>query len=306
LEAEISELRAKLARVQEGIDKTGHTQQNSFEADSDAQLLEKKTEVMSRAIVEQSMTMNMAVRDLKKLQREMLAKPSEEKLTSMVEIIKETFKRQLGENVVGLKMSVNQVLKAVEKKAGREEVLNLIQSSIREMETNLNTKEEIEPAALGVKCLSCGHTARTSSDHTSFFTDDITDEETSLGGGSCQSANSGLRSLMPHQHPMVPRQNPFHTSRNGATQEPLYRRARAAAAVKESNHVAFLTEPQQFPQRGGAGTKGGQVPSIHRLKSVGGRAVSPDSTEFDPRNAVLHSRSWGGPLPNIASSDGKF
>ena len=45
----------------------------------------------------------------------------------MVEEIEAMFKRRLGENVVGLKLSVGEVLRAVQTKASKEEVQRLVQ-----------------------------------------------------------------------------------------------------------------------------------------------------------------------------------
>lgn len=65
---------------------------------------------------------------LAKLQQEIDGKPSEAKVHEMAEVIESTFKRRLGENVVGLKLSVGQVLRAVQQKASKEEVQALVQS----------------------------------------------------------------------------------------------------------------------------------------------------------------------------------
>ena len=64
--------------------------------------------------------------ELQKLQSQVESRPSEVKLQLMVDNIDATFKKQLGENVIGLKLSVGQVLKLVQQKANKEEVLTLL------------------------------------------------------------------------------------------------------------------------------------------------------------------------------------
>lgn len=64
--------------------------------------------------------------ELQKLQSQVELRPSEEKLQAMVDSMDATFKRQLGENVIGLKLSVGQVLKLVQQKANKEDVLTLL------------------------------------------------------------------------------------------------------------------------------------------------------------------------------------
>ena len=44
----------------------------------------------------------------------------------MVENMDATFKKQLGDNVIGLKLSVGQVLKLVEQKANKNDVLSML------------------------------------------------------------------------------------------------------------------------------------------------------------------------------------
>jgi hypothetical protein len=66
------------------------------------------------------------VRDLKRLQAEIDVKPSEDKVDNMMKLIENTFKRQLGENVVGLKLTVAQILRAVQSKAGKSEVMTMV------------------------------------------------------------------------------------------------------------------------------------------------------------------------------------
>ena len=64
--------------------------------------------------------------ELRKLQNEVELRPSEGKLQSMVENMDATFKKQLGDNVIGLKLSVGQVLKLVEQKANKNDVLSML------------------------------------------------------------------------------------------------------------------------------------------------------------------------------------
>jgi hypothetical protein len=88
-------------------------------------------------------------KQLQQLQYEVDVKPSSDTVESMVKLIETAFKRQLGENVVGtsesyslnlkrfpydscmgpfvgLKLTVGQVLRAVQQKANKEEVMSII------------------------------------------------------------------------------------------------------------------------------------------------------------------------------------
>lgn len=96
---------------------------------------------------------------LEKLQKNMEDRPDKETLEKMMELTEATFKRHLGENVVGVKQAVGQVVKAVQQKASREEVAGLIANRLTEMENLLNgmLEDDRSHMALAFKCLSCGH-----------------------------------------------------------------------------------------------------------------------------------------------------
>lgn len=97
------------------------------------------------------------VTQLKRLQNEMNEKPSVDSMEQMIKIIELTFKRQLGENVVGLKVTVGQVIKAVQQKASKEEVLKLVAKRISEMEASGHDMGYDGPDMAGsLKCISCG------------------------------------------------------------------------------------------------------------------------------------------------------
>ena len=54
-----------------------------------------------------------------------------------------TFKKQLGENVIGLKLSVGQVLKLVQQKANKDDVLSLLNKRCVVKEKDLHYKVNI-------------------------------------------------------------------------------------------------------------------------------------------------------------------
>ena len=60
------------------------------------------------------------------MQESMEERPDKDTLNKMIAITESTFKRQLGENVVGIKQAVGQVVKAVQQKASKDEVAGII------------------------------------------------------------------------------------------------------------------------------------------------------------------------------------
>eukprot|EP01038_Epipyxis_sp_PR26KG_P007539 gene7539-10273_t len=98
---------------------------------------------------------------LQKLQKEIREKPSQEKVDRSLDMIEEEFTKHLGQNVRGLKNSVNQVYKQISTKVDKEDVNKLIVAKIAELEY-LNMKNQMEQEgenniATTTRCLSCGH-----------------------------------------------------------------------------------------------------------------------------------------------------
>lgn len=91
---------------------------------------------------------------LKKLQEEMNEKPSVDSMKEMIDIIEHTFKKQLGDNVIGLKIAVGEVIKAVQQKATKDDVLTLVTKRVTSMKNSMFS-DELNVAG-SLRCISCG------------------------------------------------------------------------------------------------------------------------------------------------------
>ena len=71
------------------------------------------------------------VGEVRKLQDEMNSRPSEDRIKHMIDQMDTVFKQNMGENLVGLRLSVGQVLQMVEHKASKQDVLHLLLESMK-------------------------------------------------------------------------------------------------------------------------------------------------------------------------------
>ena len=60
------------------------------------------------------------------MQSEMELRPSADKINEMIAHIDDAFKQQMGENLVGLRVSVGQVLQSVQQRATKDDVFKII------------------------------------------------------------------------------------------------------------------------------------------------------------------------------------
>ena len=98
--------------------------------------------------------MSSFVGEVRKLQNEMDSRPSEDRIKHMIDQMDTVFKQNMGENLVGLRLSVGQVLQMVEHKASKQDVLHLLLES---MKMN-DERDGVGGMVAGmVKCISCGY-----------------------------------------------------------------------------------------------------------------------------------------------------
>ena len=110
------------------------------------------------------------INQLKSIEKSMADKPSVDSMSEMIRLIEHTFKRQLGENVVGLKVTVGQVIKAIQNKASKEEVMRLVAARFSAMQESMELSQENEFNIAGsVRCISCGNAYAPCSTHGSSF-----------------------------------------------------------------------------------------------------------------------------------------
>ena len=64
--------------------------------------------------------------ELTKLSGDLDSRPTERDVAAMVKVIETGFKQRLGDNIGDVKATVNAVIKAVQQKSSREEVVALI------------------------------------------------------------------------------------------------------------------------------------------------------------------------------------
>lgn len=77
----------------------------------------------------------------------------------MVDLAEKTFKRQLGQNVAGINSAVVQVVKAVQRKADKDEIIRIITKRMNDLESVLHHAMEVPDEVAGsTRCLSCGNT----------------------------------------------------------------------------------------------------------------------------------------------------
>ena len=103
---------------------------------------------------EQMAAMSSFVGEVRKLQNDMDSRPSEDRIRHMIEQMDAVFKQNMGENLVGLRLSVGQVLQMVEHKASKQDVLHLLLES---MKLNDEMQGSGSSVAGMVKCISCGY-----------------------------------------------------------------------------------------------------------------------------------------------------
>lgn len=117
------------------------------------------TENVQRITVEQASAIANMINQLKRVEKSMSEKPSIDAMAEMIRLIEHTFKRQLGENVVGLKVTVGQIIKAIQNKANKDEVMKLVASRFSSMQESMEMQHDETAFTLAgsVKCISCGN-----------------------------------------------------------------------------------------------------------------------------------------------------
>uniref|UniRef100_A0A7S3M6C0 Uncharacterized protein n=2 Tax=Spumella elongata TaxID=89044 RepID=A0A7S3M6C0_9STRA len=95
--------------------------------------------------------------ELKLLQLQVNDRPSTTDVSNMMEGISHTFRKHLGENVVGLRGLVDQVYRQIHHKVNREDIKKLISAKLATMEQDiLRREQEMFSAASSTRCMSCG------------------------------------------------------------------------------------------------------------------------------------------------------
>lgn len=200
------------------------------------------------------------------METELRCRPKERQIQTMVQMIEKEFKKQLGHDVSDLQSTMHSIANAVHSKAGKNDVVKLISNSIAHVQLNISRLNKGEIPAGGYKCLSCGHNGATvrlmsGAPHhddesvNSFQSrgrispdDASVDSAVSMLSDPSTAAvlnrTAGLRPLGGYSEPQDPKvvaraekkkaiQAHISRQRPTTTSEPLYRRARLAAQLKE-------------------------------------------------------------------------
>ncbi len=206
------------------------------------------------------------VDSLSAVQYELAHCPKQKQIQAMVEMIENEFKKQLGHDVEGIQGTINKIVNAVHNKAGKGDVVRLISKSIAGVKVDIARLNGVEIPAGGYKCLSCGHsgtTVRLMTGGPSPRNDDVEDLSFSshITHGDDVSVNStlsmlsdpslvavlnrsaGLKPLGQYREPEDPKVQAISEKKKAVhahinrrphtTKEPLYRRARLAAQLRE-------------------------------------------------------------------------
>ena len=139
LESDMRDFKHRFATFEDGVllrfdaVNTKITKESSMSAQSlvngdaaSAEIMQFLSASVREVKEEQTEIISNLSKQLTSLQKEVDVKPSSETVENMVKLIENTFKRRLGENVVGLKLTVGQVLRAVQQKANKDEVMAII------------------------------------------------------------------------------------------------------------------------------------------------------------------------------------
>jgi hypothetical protein len=88
--------------------------------------LQELSKAYSRLSDRQSYQANKLVNDISNLKTEVSGKTSESQTTEIVSLLQNTFKKQIGENTDGLQIFAKQIIKMVDRKATKDEVMHLV------------------------------------------------------------------------------------------------------------------------------------------------------------------------------------
>jgi hypothetical protein len=201
---------------------------------------------------------------LQRLNSTVDGKPSVGAVEKMIELTDSTFKRLLGQNITGVNTAVLQVVKAVQRKADKEEITKLIARRVQDLETKVrSTLESGDDAAGSTRCLSCGNFSKPKHMQPVFDTLDFDPDAPFRALGSVPAnqlddqtaadeqlqTTNDLSQMSVLSAGSIP--SPTHSAHRslrsrGTTsdKEPLYRRARQASSYKEAVKVPLrLTTP---------------------------------------------------------------
>lgn len=195
----------------------------------------------------------------------MEGKPTVQTVEKMMELTDTTFRRVLGQNITGVNQAVLQVVKAVQRKADKDEITRMIAKRIYDLEHRVQVTLEsgTDEAAGSTRCLSCGNFSKPKIlpvfDTLDFDPDgpfkalrvqpaanqqqDDADHGHGLGLSEFSNSLTSSTSSLPQSLGPIS-QRSLKSSRST---EPLYRRARAAAANKEAVKAPLRLSTPSLP-----------------------------------------------------------
>lgn len=88
--------------------------------------LQELSKAYGRLSDRQSYQANKLVNDITNLKLEVSGKTSEAQTADIVNLLQNTFKKQIGENTDGLQIFAKQIIKMVDRKATKDEVMHLV------------------------------------------------------------------------------------------------------------------------------------------------------------------------------------
>lgn len=115
--------------------------------------LMKVTDTVRRLNREQMAALAGFVGEVRKLQSDLELRPSEDKIRGIIENMDAVFKQNMGQNLLGLRLTVGEVAQMVQDKASKQDVFQMLLESMKFKEDS----EEGKMVAGMVKCISCGY-----------------------------------------------------------------------------------------------------------------------------------------------------
>lgn len=309
--------------VNDSMRRKGHVGGVSDDRNTDLESKMARFEKKSQQI--HSLQMDQIARlvdSLQSVESELRHRPKEGQIQAMVHMIEEEFKKLLGSNVGDIQQTIQRIVNAIHSKAGKGEVVKLISSSIAHVQLDISKINQGEVPAGGYKCLSCGHNGATvrlmtgsPHPHEDPVMSRSAPDDASVGSAmsllsdpstaAVINRTAGLRPLGGFHEPQDPKvaaiaekkrnaQAHMHRSRPTTSQEPLYRRARLAAQLKEIPKVTPV-DLGHLPQ----------YAMDDEDISVGSLASFESLSFHSPKKGDLHSRSVSSEilkLPQVHSS----
>jgi len=245
--------------------------------------LDKLKERMQEITEEQKAEAGKMADEVAQISSDIGVRPTERDVAAMVKVIETGFKQRLGENIGDVKATVNAVINAVKQKSSKDEVAQIIQQRMAGLEQKLQEQkdEEESKAAMSIKCLSCGQLhkdttlhrdGRGSPEHqrlAEMVRNVPNTKEDYEQMVAVLQRSAGLRSLDRHYNPIdsgssnnsvasapvyvMPSSGMVREGEKVAP-EPLYRRAKLAAHMKELvkvplSSVKLTNSAEAYPEK---------------------------------------------------------